>query len=460
MPTEVILPRVDMDMATGKVSRWYVEEAGQVEKGKPLFEIETDKAAMEVEAPVSGTLRDIFSPEGVDLPVGSVVAWIYADGEAYPSAGAAAAVPALDVPTMADAVAELAVPEMPPLTSPAAVNGTKPNGSGEGSPRATPLSRRLAREQGIDLATVRGSGPRGRIQKGDLEYVAQPEQPPADYPSGIAARGIDSPVLRPGSESAGEQRPSTLNSVWLRHGEGAPVVLIHGFGADLNGWRPLLSGAQLSRPVLALDLPGHGKSDLLARISLDDFAAAVEETLLQAGIQSVDLVGHSLGGAVAARVAAGNCISVRSLFLLSPGGLGPDVNGVFLDGFTRARGEDSLYAWMRELVVDEAMLGPALVKATARARQDGALAAAQDKIARALFPDGTQAFSVRSLLARIDVPTKVVFGTADRIIPAHHAQGLPGAIALHIFSGIGHMPQLEAKAEVLRLLGELLRSAA
>ncbi len=83
MPTEVILPKVDMDMATGQISRWFAEEGARVKKGDVLFEIETDKAAMEIDAPASGVLRDVTGKEGVDIPVGAPVAWIYADDEAY-----------------------------------------------------------------------------------------------------------------------------------------------------------------------------------------------------------------------------------------------------------------------------------------------------------------------------------------------------------------------------------------
>src|SRR5690606_29606213 len=82
MPVEVILPKVDMDMATGQISRWFVAEGTTVKQGDLLFEIETDKRAMEIYSPASGTFRDIVGKEGVDIPVGSPVAWIYAEGEA------------------------------------------------------------------------------------------------------------------------------------------------------------------------------------------------------------------------------------------------------------------------------------------------------------------------------------------------------------------------------------------
>ncbi|EHH09662.1 dihydrolipoamide acetyltransferase homoserine dehydrogenase, partial [Mesorhizobium amorphae CCNWGS0123] len=76
MPVEVILPKVDMDMATGQISRWFVAEGAAVKQGDVLFEIETDKAAMEIDAPASGVLRDVTGKEGVDIPVGAPVAWI------------------------------------------------------------------------------------------------------------------------------------------------------------------------------------------------------------------------------------------------------------------------------------------------------------------------------------------------------------------------------------------------
>ena len=100
MPVEVILPKVDMDMATGQISRWFVAEGATVKQGDVLFEIETDKAAMEIDAPASGILRNITGKERVDIPVGQAVAWIYAEGEAAgaspvaPPAGDTSAKPA------------------------------------------------------------------------------------------------------------------------------------------------------------------------------------------------------------------------------------------------------------------------------------------------------------------------------------------------------------------------------
>ena len=82
MPVEVILPKVDMDMETGKVAAWHIREGEKVKKGAPLFDIETDKAAMEVESPASGTLRYVSAELGTVAPIGATIAWIYLEGEA------------------------------------------------------------------------------------------------------------------------------------------------------------------------------------------------------------------------------------------------------------------------------------------------------------------------------------------------------------------------------------------
>ena len=92
MAVEIVMPRVDMDMSSGRMGRWHAAEGAHVVKGATLFEIETDKAAMEVDAPASGILKFVAASEGDVLPVGACIGWIVADGEDFvPSAPSAAA---------------------------------------------------------------------------------------------------------------------------------------------------------------------------------------------------------------------------------------------------------------------------------------------------------------------------------------------------------------------------------
>ncbi|WP_404934208.1 pyruvate dehydrogenase complex dihydrolipoamide acetyltransferase [Nitratireductor sp. L15S-10] len=166
MAVEVILPKVDMDMATGRISSWHVEEGATVKKGDLLFEIETDKAAMEIDSPAAGIVRNITGKEGVDIAVGEVVAWIYEEGEAVADAPAAAPAEAVaEEPAKAEALApvEAAAPVAPAAEVTASSAGV----------RASPLARRLAKEVGLDLAAISGSGPKGRIVKADVEAAAK-----------------------------------------------------------------------------------------------------------------------------------------------------------------------------------------------------------------------------------------------------------------------------------------------
>ena len=157
MAIEVILPKVDMDMSTGRISKWLVADGAEVKKGDPLFEIETDKAAMEVESPGTGKLGQISAKEGDEVPIGQVIAYIFAAGE---TAGEVAqvkhATPILDAPAKA---APVAVVE----------NSTS---SPSSEIRATPLARRIAKENGVELSSVKGSGPHGRVLSADIEALA------------------------------------------------------------------------------------------------------------------------------------------------------------------------------------------------------------------------------------------------------------------------------------------------
>src|SRR5208337_2643738 len=210
MAVEIVMPRVDMDMATGRMGRWHAPEGAHVVKGAILFEIETDKAAMEVDSPASGVLRHVAACEGDILPVGACIGWIVAEGEDF--------VPPSHAPASAS-----------PAPSVAAGGGAEANDSAYANAalgrRATPAARRIARERGLRLSAVRGSGPNGRIQKRDIEEVA----PVADR-LGRAPKGArkDAPL-----STAHGARRHAVNREWLTRGERAPIVFLHGLCADL-----------------------------------------------------------------------------------------------------------------------------------------------------------------------------------------------------------------------------------
>jgi len=211
MPTPVFMPKFEMTQETGTVVAWLKEEGEQVEKGEPLLEVETDKAVLEVEAPATGTLAAVTAAPGEVVPIATPIAYILKAGESLdapapaPQAAAAPASPAVSSASALDPVpgdgdlnrvtpvaARLAESHGLDL---AAVAGTGPRGRitkedvaaalttplGDGGAgekvRAVPAARRLARELGVDLSTVPGTGPDGRIQSNDIVRASKAQQP-------------------------------------------------------------------------------------------------------------------------------------------------------------------------------------------------------------------------------------------------------------------------------------------
>ena len=175
MATEVKLPRLGQGMEAGTIVRWLKSEGEQVEKGEPLYELDTDKVTQEVEADASGVLLKIAVSEG-EVPVGQTIAVIGEEGEKVPVESAEAD---------STKVEEQAVEER--LPGPAREDDREPSraaavdvGGSDGAAidsraariKASPLARRIARERGIDLAVLRGTGPEGRIVAEDVERAA------------------------------------------------------------------------------------------------------------------------------------------------------------------------------------------------------------------------------------------------------------------------------------------------
>ncbi|MGH3017764.1 MAG: dihydrolipoamide acetyltransferase family protein [Gaiellaceae bacterium] len=173
MASEVKLPRLGQGMESGTVVKWLKAEGDSVEKGQPLYELDTDKVTQEVEAEASGVLLKIVVPEG-EVAVGTTLAFIGDAGEevAAPKAEEAAA---------EEAAAET---EAPPVEAVAAPPPERLEGE---RIKASPLARRLAREQGVDLASVKGTGPEGRIVAEDVERLAAPAAALAAAPAAPAA---------------------------------------------------------------------------------------------------------------------------------------------------------------------------------------------------------------------------------------------------------------------------------
>jgi pyruvate dehydrogenase E2 component (dihydrolipoamide acetyltransferase) len=177
MPTSVVMPALEMAQETGKLISWLKNEGEAVAKGEPLLEIETDKAVMEIESPADGVLAGVKAEAGAEIQVGRTIAWIVNPGEAAP-------VEEEQTTSGRRSAAHQAMGSSENIGS----SGDRVVGpSGEhqvfGTPmrevRISPKARRLAKEKGVDLAQVRGSGPGGEILAADVEAAGKSFLPAA-----------------------------------------------------------------------------------------------------------------------------------------------------------------------------------------------------------------------------------------------------------------------------------------
>jgi pyruvate dehydrogenase E2 component (dihydrolipoamide acetyltransferase) len=169
MATEIKLPRLGQGMESGTIVKWLKNEGESVEKGEPLYELDTDKVTQEVEADASGVLLKIAVEEG-EVEVGKTIAVIGEQGEDVSISGNGASAPASDA----------AKAEEPPTSRDQAARPVSRDDGGR--IKASPLARRIARERDVDLAQIRGTGPEGRIVAEDVERAEAAPAPVAAAP--------------------------------------------------------------------------------------------------------------------------------------------------------------------------------------------------------------------------------------------------------------------------------------
>jgi pyruvate dehydrogenase E2 component (dihydrolipoamide acetyltransferase) len=273
-------------------------------------------------------------------------------------------------------------------------------------------------------------------------------------PNADAAAETDAPAPR--ELAVGGTR---LRYLETGEGTGAPVLLLHGFGADLNSWMFTQPALSEGRRTIALDLPGHGGSTKeVGAGDADALTDAVEGALAALGLERVHLIGHSLGGAVAAMLAARRTDRIATLTLIAPAGLGADINAGFIDGFIRAARRRDVMEVLQLLVHDPALVSRAMVEDVLRYKRIDGVAAALQAISAAWFAEGRQSGNLIGQLTVLETPIQVIWGRDDRIIPVAHAAALGSRAQVHVLDQTGHLPHMEKAGEVNRLLRQFIAS--
>jgi pyruvate dehydrogenase E2 component (dihydrolipoamide acetyltransferase) len=416
----VPLPRLGETMEEGRIVTWLKKPGDRFKRGEILLEVETDKTVVEVPALQDGTMVEHLAAEADMIPVDAPIARI----EVTTSAAAKQVSSPEPGEDQGGGVASTRLSlrgreQPPPRPSPNLGEGDVGNGV-----RASPRARRLARDRGVDLAALTGTGRSGRISGEDV--LAAGTATEATPQVSIQVATIAGTIEVREWPAAGQRR--------------GDAFLIHGLFADADAYT--LVARRLAKDglrVLAIDLPGHGASDAKAT-TLDQLVDTTALALRALAVGPVRLVGHSLGAMIAAKIAAQGEVQLDHLLLLSPAGLGPEIDRGFIDGMVVA---DSVADLEREI----AKLGGGTLSPSYLAELLSRIQARRPmlrELAASITDADGQRHSITADLEHVKVPVTAVFGLKDRIIPWQHATQLPARAAIHFVKNAGHMPHWSA----------------
>jgi pyruvate dehydrogenase E2 component (dihydrolipoamide acetyltransferase) len=248
---------------------------------------------------------------------------------------------------------------------------------------------------------------------------------------------------------------------FAKRGEGeTAIVLVHGFGGDLDNWLFNIDALAEQATVYAFDLPGHGQSSKgITDPTLHGLSHALVAFMDNTTVGTAHLVGHSIGGAIAMQTAIDAPGRVQSLSLIGSAGLGPEINADYIDAFISAASRRDLKPVLARLFAKKELVSRRMVDDVLRYKRLDGVDEALKKLSSALFSGGQQQAQLGEALRDASIPILVVWGEDDEIIPARHAATLAGKARTHVIGGAGHMVQMEAASAVNSLLREHVGAA-
>lgn len=242
-----------------------------------------------------------------------------------------------------------------------------------------------------------------------------------------------------------------LSYASMGEGDETPIVFLHGYGGDKNSWLFVQEPLSTDRVTYALDLPGHGASSKdVGDGSLETLAKSVLGFLDELGLDKANLVAHSMGGAVAVLAAAHAPDRVASLTLISPAGLGPEINTSYIEGFASAETRRELKPHLQQLFADSGLVNRQLIDDLLKYKRLDGVDEALSKLSATLTSGDV---SVAEDLGRFGGKVVVVWGAADKIVPISNAAGLSDVRQIE---EVGHMAHMESPTSVVSAIRDAL----
>ena len=242
---------------------------------------------------------------------------------------------------------------------------------------------------------------------------------------------------------------SRIRYLEVGEGSGPPIILIHGYGGDLNNFLFNQPPLAEQHKTFAIDLPGHGGSTKeVGEASIKSMAHTVLAFMDAKGIAKAHLAGHSMGGAVCLHLALDHADRVASATLLAPAGLGSDISMEYINGFIDASRRKKLEPVLQMLVAKPEMVTGDMIEDVLKFKRLDGVDAALKKIRDAVFAGGMQASQMRDRLGDAKMPIQVIWGEADQILLHSQADGLPGNVEVTKYHDAGHLIHMEKAPEV------------
>ncbi len=241
---------------------------------------------------------------------------------------------------------------------------------------------------------------------------------------------------------------------YAKYGDaGKTLIFIHGFGGDLDNWLFNTTGLADRFTIYALDLPGHGRSiKAFKDPSLQGLADVILAFMDELKIESANLVGHSLGGAVAMKTAILAPKRIKSVTVFGSAGFGTDINIDYINGFIGSESRRDIKPFLEQLFFDSGLVSRQMIDDILKYKRLDHVSDALRTLADTVFKDGRQTELVTEAFKATGIPLLAIHGSDDKIIPAAHTDSIKSFAKVEIFADTGHMAQMEKSKEANALI--------